>query len=61
MLIDREFDTVLAALRVYQHYLDHELGDDPEFDSFIRAIATDHSRALNSDEIDELCERINCG
>jgi hypothetical protein len=58
-LSDRERDTILAALRVYQYYLDHEIDDDPEFDLMVGMIAREHSPAMSADEIDDLCERIN--
>lgn len=49
----RELDTVLAALRLWQRehleVLDREL----------LAIAGEHGRALDEDEIDALCVRIN--
>jgi hypothetical protein len=56
----REFDTIMAALRVYQRYLERDRGKDPDFDSSVAAIAEDHGRALEPDDIDLLCEKINC-
>jgi hypothetical protein len=50
---------VLAALRVYQYYLDYEHGEDAAFDIDVGLIASAHAQALTSDEIDGLCERIN--
>ncbi|MBQ0819488.1 hypothetical protein KBI52_04525 [Microvirga sp. HBU67558] len=54
-----EHDTIMAALRVYQRYLECEQGKDPEFDQDIAMIAGDHGQILKSQEIDLLCERIN--
>ncbi len=48
----REFDTMLAALRYYQRYADDECEET-------QLIATEHGDALNDDEIDRLCQRIN--
>ncbi|MBM6582702.1 hypothetical protein ILT44_21080 [Microvirga sp. BT689] len=58
-LLDQEHDTVLAALRVYQYYLNYQLCGDAAFDIGVGLIASAHAQALTSDEIDELCERIN--
>jgi hypothetical protein len=59
MLLDWERDTILAALRVHRNYLDHKFGDDPGYDLMVGVIAREHSRALNPNEIDDLCDRIN--
>jgi len=54
-LTDRELATMLAALRLFQEYLfssDKEIvGKFPHFDEH---------EPLNPDEIDDLCERLNC-
>lgn len=49
----RELDTVLAALRFWQREL------PVVFDRELLAIAGEHGRALDDDEIDALCVRIN--
>jgi hypothetical protein len=54
-LSDRELDTVLAALRNWQ---------DENTESLPVVLienASEHGEPLTNDEIDELCERINCG
>ena len=58
---DRELATILAALRFHQAENLQGSGDMP--DLAIREIATDGGRlvALNSQEVDRLCERINLG
>ena len=48
---DREFDTILAALRYWRRRDDDRL---PEFD-----IAKCNGKPLSDGEIDALCERIN--
>ncbi len=52
---DRELHTVLAALRWWQGERHHDYG--------INDIATNGGtcKPLTLDEIDALCERINCG
>ena len=52
---DQEFDTIIAALRVYQCMLSMESAvcDD------VSEIATEHGPALTVDDIDEFVERIN--
>jgi len=55
-----DINTILAALRFYQS----ESQGDPSFRSdWIQEIAcpTEDDTSLDSDGIDELCERINCG
>ena len=47
---DREFCTVLAALRHYHQ---------SDTDEWIDAIAAEHGPPLSGEEIEELCERIN--
>jgi DNA polymerase III delta subunit len=49
----REFDTILAALRLYQ---EHEPG---EIRTEVQEMASEHGKALTNEEIDALCERIN--
>lgn len=49
---DREADTILAALRYWQREGLMSAGHE-------RDIAEEHGDALNADEIDDLCERIN--
>ncbi len=51
----RETSTVLAALRHYQAHMDTASQD-------VRNVASDDGAVepLSEDEIDELCERINC-
>ncbi len=48
---DRERDTILAALRLWQRTHPHP--DD------LMTIADEHAARLTADEIDELCDRIN--
>lgn len=49
----RELDTVLAALRFWQRE------QDVVTDRELLAIAGEHGRALDDNEIDALCVRIN--
>lgn len=49
----RELDTILAALRFWQRE-QHTV-----IDRELLAIAGEHGRALDEDEIDALCTRIN--
>lgn len=49
----RELDTILAALRLWQRE------QDTLHDRELLAIAGEHGRALDNDEIDALCVRIN--
>lgn len=51
-----KFDTLLAALRLWQFYQDNDQSMIP---SAILAIADEHSHILHSLAIDELCERLN--
>lgn len=56
----RELSTVLAALRYYQQ---QGLGDPENRPSEIHDIATDGNTVLSSlddEDIDRLCERLNC-
>lgn len=50
-LTDTELATVLAALRYWQQDTPMDLSDYEHFDE---------CDPLDSDEIDELCERLNC-
>lgn len=54
-LTSRERDTVLAALRYWQREGLMSCGHE------IELAENDHSNPLNASEIDDLCERINCG
>jgi len=49
----REFDTMLAALRMWQ--ANPVTAEQERF----QGIATEHGDALSLDEVDELCERLN--
>ena len=57
--VDRaELDTILAALRWYQHSGHGEPSNRPQW---LHDIATDSDNAsLDASSIDELCERLNC-
>ena len=57
-LTERELATILAALREWQGIL---AGTEPAEEE-INAIASDHGRfaPLTPEEIDDLCERLNC-
>ena len=56
-LSNRELATILAALRYWQQDLANDEGEGP--------ISPDHFddqiTPLTAEEIDELCERLNCG
>jgi len=53
----KETATVLAALRCFQQHMELNGGlPGPDFEE----IANDAGRALSVDQIDRLCERINC-
>ena len=56
---DRQFATILAALRFHQDENLQAGGDIP--DQFVREIATDGGllEPLNAQEVDKLCERFN--
>lgn len=56
-LSSREASTILAALRVYQR-----MGGAANLDQDLAEIANDHGQftPLDSDQIDALCEGINC-
>ena len=56
LLSDRELATVLAALRFWQQQLDESEGEPPIRDHFENEITP-----LSVEEIDALCERLNCG
>lgn len=54
---DRELATVLAALRYWQlNVIEDEVAEDLNGHGSFE----DHS-PLDADEIDDLCERLNCG
>ena len=53
---ERELATILAALRMWQGHLTNTLG----LPAALVDIAQDAGPMLCADEIDELCERINC-
>jgi hypothetical protein len=56
-LTSRELATVLAALRYWQNDLD----DDPEmFENLPGSGHFEQETPLNGDEIDRLCEELNC-
>lgn len=57
-LFARELDTILAALRYWQ---DRNQPNRAERDADREAIATEHGPALDAEEIDSLCERLNLG
>jgi hypothetical protein len=52
----REWDTVLAALRLWQHDSAH-IADG---DGALADMAQEHGDPLTNEEVDDLCERINC-
>lgn len=52
-LTDREIGTILAALRYWQQ--DLEANDDPPISEHFEDV-----RPLTADEVDDLCERLNC-
>jgi hypothetical protein len=52
-ITEREHATILAALRLWQEADEHNRGD-------LRDIAETHGVPLSNNEIDALCERINC-
>jgi hypothetical protein len=57
---EREFHTILAALRYYQVQGQSHTTRRP---TWIEEIATNGGEvvALDADEIDKLCEQLNCG
>ncbi len=55
-LRDRELATVLSALRYWQQDLADNETEGPISDHF-----DDKITPLSAEEIDELCERLNCG
>jgi hypothetical protein len=55
-LTDRELATVLAALRYWQQDLLANEGEPPISEHFEGG-----NTPLDAEEIDELCERLNCG
>ena len=59
----REFDTILAGLRMWQWALEPG-GDYPSDFERVQAIleiASEHGKPLTAEDIDSLCERLNTG
>jgi hypothetical protein len=56
VLLARELDTVLPALRLWQK----EDAHTADYAGAILELAEEHGDALTNDEIHGLCERINC-
>lgn len=54
-LTERELATVLASLRFWQRHLETHRGEIPFADHFDDTITP-----LTVEEIDDLCERVNC-
>lgn len=54
----RELDTILAALRYWQH---NNSNDISPFCRQLDEMASEHGPALDAEEIDSLCERLNLG
>lgn len=52
----REFDHIIAALRVYQTMLTMNSAVCQD----VEDIATEHGEQMTADEVGELCVRINC-
>lgn len=66
LLDPRERDTILAALRLWQHALDGNVlltnlicGGDTLEELRSEIACGDHDNPLSQDEIDALCERVN--
>jgi hypothetical protein len=61
MLSGRERDTILAALRLWQHALDGDvvLTGEGSLQELVDEIASDSGAPLSPNEIDSLCERLN--
>lgn len=62
---DRERDTILAALRLWQRFLAwrkklRRRGETPDGDEFID-IAAENGDILQPADIDKLCDELNCG
>jgi len=55
IITERQFDTILAALRYYQSALDRQSA------AYLAVydIAAAHGAPLTTDQIDVLCERLN--
>ena len=56
---DREIDTILAGLRAWQAFLLGTLNDAAP--GILEIANNDHDNPLTVEEIDKLCEEINCG
>lgn len=52
----QEFDWILAALRVYQAMINMNSAVCQD----VEEIATEHGEEPTDEEIDQLCERLNC-
>jgi hypothetical protein len=50
-----EINAILAGLRTLQYLMDRD-----QLPPAIREILNDHGRGLGLDQINELCQRINC-
>jgi hypothetical protein len=54
----REYDTIIAALRMWQSDVTDEMTDDEGIPADFAEIALEHGNALTSEEIDALIERV---
>jgi hypothetical protein len=54
----REWDTVLAALRLWQQ--DNDAVETHDVHGELLELAREHGEPLDNVEVDKLCERINC-
>lgn len=57
----RELGSVLAGLRLLQHYWFHGTPPDKDQLKAIYDIAGDGNDCLTPEDLDELCERLNAG
>lgn len=57
-LTEREYDTMLAALRMWQTEVTDEMTEEEGVPVDYADIALEHGNALTSDEIDKVIERI---
>jgi hypothetical protein len=57
-LTEREYDTMLAALRMWQTEVTDEMTEEEGIPVDYADIALEHGNALTSDEIDKVIERI---
>jgi len=55
----REWDTIIAALRLWQSMLPHNSVPDPDQLEWMQALAKEHGAPLNSSEIDKLVYDLN--